>query len=67
VYGEIVELLAAREDFAGAVALEELWNGLARRYPFTLLCGYSAAHFADPTRAGALEAICATHTPSSVL
>ena len=67
VYGEVVELLAAREDFAGAIALEELWNNLAQRCPFTLLCGYSAEHFVDPSRAAALTAICATHTTFSVL
>ena len=64
VYGEVVELLAARQDFDGAVALEELWNDLARRCPFILLCGYSAGHFTGPENAAALTAICATHTAS---
>ena len=28
--------------------LEDYWNHLQQKYRFTLLCGYSAAHFADP-------------------
>ena len=59
IYGEIVEVLAAEGDFAGAVKLEKLWNALARRYPITLMCGYSSAHFTtDPA---ALRSICETH------
>jgi hypothetical protein len=59
VYGEIVEVLAEEGDFAGAVKLEKLWNDLGARYPFTLMCGYSSAHFA--TDMTALSQICATH------
>ena len=59
VYGEIVEVLAEEGDFEGAVKLEKLWNGLATRYPFTLMCGYSSAHFT--TDKSALRRICDTH------
>lgn len=62
IYGELVEVLAEEGDFDGARQLENLWNGLRQRVPFTLLCGYSAAHFADSRHAAALRAICATHT-----
>ena len=64
IYGEVVELLAEEEDFAGAVRLEEMWNGLAARIPFTLLCGYSSAHFAPSSAKQALRDICGTHTHS---
>ena len=51
VYGEIVELCAEEGNFEQACALEDYWNHLQQRYRFTLLCGYSAAHFAGPDRA----------------
>jgi hypothetical protein len=65
VYGEIVELLAEQQDFAGAMRLEQLWNGLVARCPFTLLCGYSSAHFTPATCKLALRDICGTHTHSA--
>ena len=64
IYGEIVELLAEEEDMAGAIALERLWNALAAEVPFTLMCGYSSAHFAGDGARSALRHICQTHTES---
>ena len=43
-------------------SLERLWNELSEREPFTLLCGYSAAHFIDAHALPALHAICGAHT-----
>ncbi len=62
IYGEMVELLAEEGDFASALALEELWNGLSEKCSFRLLCGYSAAHFAAPGQEQALRRVCAAHT-----
>ena len=62
VYGEVVDLLAEQGNFAGAIRLEECWNALAARVPFTLLCGYSSAHFAPSSSAEALRDICSVHT-----
>jgi hypothetical protein len=62
IYGELVELLAEEGDFRGAELLERLWNELSERQPFTLLCGYSAAHFTDSRNVAALHAICGAHT-----
>ncbi len=62
IYGEMVELLAEEGDLRGAQLLERLWNELGERQPFTLLCGYSAAHFADAHAMPALHAICDAHT-----
>jgi MEDS: MEthanogen/methylotroph, DcmR Sensory domain len=62
VYGEMVELLAEEGDLRGAQQLEHLWNELAERQPFVLLCGYNAAHFTDPGVLPALKAICTAHT-----
>jgi DcmR-like sensory protein len=62
IYGEMVELLAEERNFYGACRLEELWNELAVRHSFQLLCGYSAAHFASRDAEIALASICQTHT-----
>lgn len=62
IYGEMVELLAEEGDLRGAQVLEGLWNELGERQPLTLLCGYSAAHFAASDTMPALHAICAAHS-----
>lgn len=62
IYGEMVDLLAEEANLEAARQLEDLWNDLGRRYRFTLLCGYAAAHFTDPKTAAALRAICESHT-----
>jgi hypothetical protein len=62
IYGEMVELLAEEGDFRSAHVLEHLWNELRDRQPFTLLCGYSAAHFTAAHALPALHAICGAHT-----
>jgi MEDS: MEthanogen/methylotroph, DcmR Sensory domain len=61
VYGEMVDLLAARGDFMNAERLERLWNDLARRTSFSLFCGYAAVHFGDARSDGVLRHICAAH------
>lgn len=63
VYGELVEILAEEGNFDGARHLEAFWNDLQQRHHrFTLLCGYSAAHFSDMRTASALRAICGCHS-----
>jgi hypothetical protein len=62
VYGEMVDLLAQAGDLPDAIRLERLWNDLAARLPFSLMCGYSAAHFVSTSTHRALLEICATHT-----
>jgi hypothetical protein len=62
IYGEVVELLAEEEDLAGALALEEMWNDLAGELRFTLMCGYSSAHFAQSHTLRWLRKVCETHT-----
>ena len=61
IYGELVDVLAAQGHYNAALELEELWNDLATRYRFTLLCGYTAGHFGDPQNAEDLRGICAAH------
>ena len=62
IYGEMVDILAARGDYRAAHELEELWNGLGERESFTLFCGYSAEHFGDPRTAESLRSICRAHS-----
>jgi hypothetical protein len=62
VYGEIVELFAEEGNFEQACVLEDYWNHLQKTYGFTLLCGYSAAHFADPRNSQHLRDVCNRHT-----
>lgn len=62
VYGELVEVLAEQGNYSGAVAVEDLWNGLGAGARFTLLCGYSSAHFAAPAAGSALSQVCLRHT-----
>lgn len=62
IYGEMVDVLAARGQYKAAYQLEVLWSALGKREPFTLFCGYSSAHFGDPKTATILGKICETHS-----
>lgn len=61
IYGEMVDVLAARGNYRGAQQLEDLWNLLGHRESFTLFCGYASGHFGDPRTAAALKSICQAH------
>lgn len=61
-YGEMVALLCAEGRQDAAIRLEQLWNELAREYPFSLLCGYPMYAFAKAEHSDAFETICHAHT-----
>ena len=65
VYGEMVDLLVGQGNFQGAEQLEILWNRLSEHCSFRLLCGYTAAHFADERDADRLRSICSLHDCAS--
>lgn len=68
VYGELVSMLVERGDIQAAIQLEDLWNGLVRRRPVTLLCGYRLDVFDLAVQQGPLPRICGVHdhlTPAS--
>jgi hypothetical protein len=65
IYGEMVDILAAHDNFPAAERLEALWNELASQYSFRLLCGYSAAHFGDERMTSRLASVCGAHTSST--
>jgi len=44
-YGEMVDVLWRAGKSEPAITLEMLWNRLAIKYPFSLLCGYSLGNF----------------------
>jgi MEDS: MEthanogen/methylotroph, DcmR Sensory domain len=61
-FGEMVDLLTHRGDAKAAVELEELWNDLARRRRFSLLCGYRLDVFDRAAQVGTLPDVCRAHS-----
>jgi len=61
-FGEMVALLWAEGNRDAAIRLEELWNDLARRETFALLCAYPISHFDDAGYAKPFADINAAHT-----
>jgi hypothetical protein len=61
-YGEMVDLLWQDRNVDGAVAVEELWNELAAKYAFSLLCGYALGGELHTVAAHDLDRVCAQHT-----
>ena len=58
-YGEMVDVLWKENKPDAAVRLEMLWNKLAMRYGFALLCGYAMGNFYKETER--FEEICRQH------
>jgi PAS domain S-box-containing protein len=58
-YGEMVDVLWQEGRKGAAVRLEELWNDLLARHPFTLLCAYAAATFEEDPHG--IARVCAAH------
>lgn len=61
-FGEMVDVLWREGKPEAAIALEELWNALASKYAFALLCGYSKEGFASESALAGVERICSLHT-----
>jgi signal transduction histidine kinase len=61
-FGEMVALLWAEGNREAAIRLEELWNDLAQREAFALLCAYPISHFDDAAYARPFADINAAHT-----
>jgi hypothetical protein len=59
-YGEMVDVLWKHGRSEAAIKVEILWNRLADKYSFALLCGYAMGNFYK--QAKQLEDICALHT-----
>ena len=61
-FGEMVALLWAEGNSEAAIRLEELWNELGTRLPFSLLCAYPIESFHDTSHAKPFDEMNATHT-----
>jgi hypothetical protein len=61
-YGEMVDLLWQEGRLEAAMRLEACWQGLMRKRPFSLMCGYKVSVLDKFEDAAALERICACHT-----
>lgn len=59
-YGEMVDVLWKQGRSESAIKLEILWNKLAVKYNFALLCGYSMGSFYKQSKQ--LERVIAQHT-----
>jgi hypothetical protein len=60
-FGEMVDLLWRRGEEQAAIALENLWNELARQRPFALLCGYRLDIFDVDVQRSALPDVVGVH------
>jgi hypothetical protein len=61
-FGEMVDLLCARGERQVAAELEDLWNLVVERRPFSLLCAYSVDLFDVDAQLSLLPQICGAHT-----
>lgn len=60
-FGEMVAILCAREKPEAALRLEQLWNDLAGKHTFSLLCAYPARLFRGDDQTRSFRAICSAH------
>jgi hypothetical protein len=62
IYTDMAGLLIGDDNTAAAIAMELLWNRLARHHQFSLTCGYTAAALSERVPSlEELQAICAHH------
>jgi signal transduction histidine kinase len=61
IFGEMVALLWAEGNYAGALRLEDLWNELGTIHAFALFCAYPARGFGSAEAGDRLRDVCRTH------
>jgi hypothetical protein len=66
-FGEMVDLLWKDGNAEGAHMLEQLWNELAMKYKYSLLCGYSIDNFLHEAGVAAFRRVCDHHTGARLL
>ena len=66
-YGEMVDVLWKRGESEAAINLEILWNRLAAKYDFALLCGYAMGSFYKQTKRRADVVALHSHVVDSVV
>jgi hypothetical protein len=62
VFGEMVGLLCAWENYDAAISLEFLWNDLRKKYAFSLFCAYPMTGIKDGAPAERMAEICKAHS-----
>ena len=62
VFGELVALLWAQGRQQEAIRVEQLWNELAKKYPFSLLCAYPIVAFNNESHIEPFLKICEQHS-----
>lgn len=62
IYGEMVAVLWDEGNVDAAIALEDLWNDLATRYPFSLFCAYPMSSFDTDASTEGYPTICGRHS-----
>lgn len=60
-HGEMVDILWREGKADAALALEEMWNDMASRHSFSLLCTYSRETLANVAKVDGVERICGCH------
>lgn len=61
VFGEMVAVLWNEGNVTAAVRVEDLWNALADKHPFSLFCAYATKSF-NASNAAAFEQVCRSHS-----
>ena len=61
-FGEMVALLWAEGNHAGAIRLEELWNELQNAHSFSLFCAYPMNGFAGEQFVASHDDVCTAHS-----
>lgn len=61
-FGEMVNILWATGNYEAALRLEQLWNQLADKHSFSLLCAYPISGFNSAKHTEAFLKICSEHS-----
>jgi signal transduction histidine kinase/ActR/RegA family two-component response regulator len=62
IFGEMVALLWAEENYDAALRLEDLWNDLHKTRSFLLFCAYPMDGFGGEVVADQLKGVCSGHS-----
>ncbi|HEX8758675.1 MAG TPA: MEDS domain-containing protein [Pseudonocardiaceae bacterium] len=62
IYGEMVAVLWDQGNVAATIALEDLWNDLDTKYPFSLFCAYPIRAFDTDASTAPYRKICRQHS-----
>ena len=62
IYGELVNVLWLAGNLDGAMAIEKLWDELAKTHAFTLFCGYSMDSLDRSICSGPMQSVSRVHS-----